>query len=474
MSRISVRFERFSNAPRMFRLYQTPQEGPEPSALQPFLLTPAEVAGTPRAAGEKLLAALKDNEDVSKALDFVLAQKNLIPVYLEMAKGAEIVDAFPWEFLFSDRQRFLALSQFWPIARSLYSATLPLVTFRELTILDGRPQIRVLVVLGAGDDWVWEWKAFRELRARANSQGCDLQLRILVGHRDASITINKETGAQIASAFTNLDQLWDLLRDEKFVPNVIHFLCHGTGGIEPIMHCATVLDHETRSKERMDVIAPSELLDRIPKTRFLWMIVLNCCELADATGDSQQSFARGLLGNEAPVVIAHREPIEVTDAAEVTRGLYESLFIKVKATTEPDAGEMEWADVLALARDKLLSKHRKGTAPQTAESTVQWSLPVIYVTASGFVMRTSHDHPDPTGSALAATESAIQGELLDVDQLPDEYRQHVENIDSSGSAPKLTEDAETAATGWLEQWSTPRRKSETSRKEDEKEGFATS
>jgi len=389
----------------------------------------------PRGAGERLFAALRNNQDVSGAFDFVLAQANLVPVYLEMAKGAESADAFPWEFLFSDTQRFLALSKFWPIARSLHSATLPKVTFRELTMVNGRPQIRVLVVLGAGNDWKWEWRAFRDLRNKAKELRCDLQLRILVGHGDAAKTINQEAGTRIASSFTNLDDLWTLLRSEEFTPNIIHFLCHGTGGSDPVMHCATILDHETGSKERFDAIAPSELLDKIPKTQFLWMIVLNCCELGDATTPSQQSFARGLLGNEAPVVIAHRAPIEVTDAAEVTRGLYESIFAKADSATQQDTPEeVDWADVLAMARDRLINKHRQGTGPQTAENTVEWSLPVVYVTSSGFVMRTRHGDPDPTASAHAATTLAMQGELLDVNQMPNHYRQDIENINSPGGA----------------------------------------
>jgi hypothetical protein len=434
MSRIAIRFERFSTAPCTFRLYQTPQRGREPSVVQPFPLAEEQARGTPKFAGERLFAALRNNQDVSGAFDFVLAQANLVPVYLEMANGAESADAFPWEFLFSDAQKFLALSKFWPIARSLYSASLPNVTFRELTMVNGRPQIRVLVVLGAGKDWEWEWRAFCDLRDKAEEKGCDLQLRILVGHSHAAMEINHDAGKNIASPFTNLDELWALLRSGIFSPNIIHFLCHGTGGTDPVMHCATILDHETRSKERFDAIAPSELLDKIPKTQFLWMIVLNCCELGDATTPSQQSFARGLLGNEAPVVIAHRAPIEVTDAAEVTRGLYESIFAKAYSAIQQDTPEVDWADVLAIARDRLISKHRQGTGPQTAENTVQWSLPVVYVTSSGFVMRTKPGDPDPSASAHAATTLAMQGELLDVDQLPDHNRQDIENINSSGGA----------------------------------------
>jgi hypothetical protein len=466
MSRVAIRFERFSNGPCTFRLHQTPQVGSEPTIFEPFPLTQAQVQGPPRTSGETLFASLENNDDVSKAFDFVLAQETLVPVYLEMAKGAESVDAFPWEYLFSNTQRFLALSKFWPIARSLYSASLPNVTFRELTIRAGQPQIRILAVFGAGDDWKWEWKAFRDLLKEAEKQGCDLRLRILVGHASASREINHEAGGRIAWPFTNLDELWTLLRDETFLPNVIHFLCHGTGGTDPVMHCATILDHETGTKERFDVIAPSELLRQIPKTRFLWMIVLNCCELADATAESQQSFARGLLGNEAPVVIAHRAPIEVTDAAEVTLGLYESLLKKANVAAEVGAREVDWADVLALARDRLISKHRKGTGPQTAESTVQWSLPVVYVTSPGFVMLTNHGDPDPVGSARAATSSAMQGELLDVDQLPDEYRRHIDNVDSSAGSVEFAESVEAVAS--REAQIAP----EAAREEDEDEGFA--
>jgi hypothetical protein len=465
MSRIAIRFERFSNAPCTFRLYQTPQLGVEPSVVQPFPLTQAQAQGAPRTAGETLFAALMNNQDVSEAFDFVLELENLIPVYLEMAHGAQSADAFPWEFLFSDTQRFLALSEFWPIARSLYSANLPKVTFRELTVVANRPQIRVLVVLGAGNDWEWEWRAFRDLRDKADKMGCELRLRILVGHGDASTKINQEAGAQIACPFTNLDELWTLLRGEEFTPNVIHFLCHGTGGEDPVMHCATILDHETRSEERFDVIAPSELLRKIPKTQFLWMIVLNCCELGGTINPSQQSFARGLLGNEAPVVIAHRAPIEVTDAAEVTRGLYEAIFAKANQAAEQNAPEVDWADVLAIARDRLISKHRKGTEPQTAENTVQWSLPVVYVTSSGFVMRTSHGDPDPAGSARAATTSAMQGEFLDVDQMPDELRNDIENMNSPGGVEIPNEYAEASAAGEL------RTAIESSHEEDEEEGF---
>lgn len=223
--------------------------------------------------------------------------------------------------------------------------------------------------VGAGNDWEWEWKSFRALAQKAQDLGCDFRLRLLVGHSEAWKRINREAGAAIASAFTNLDELWALLRDEKFCPNIIHFLCHGTAGKDPVMHCATILDHETHSQQRLDIVTPGEILRRLPKNQFLWMIVLNCCELAEATAENQQSFARGLVGNEAPVVIAHRAPIEVTDAATVTCGLYESIFAKAAAASGESAQEVEWADVLAIARDKLLNNHRKGTGPQTEENT---------------------------------------------------------------------------------------------------------
>jgi hypothetical protein len=211
------------------------------------------------------------------------------------------------------------------------------------------------------------------------------------------------------------------------------------------MHCATVLDHETRSQQRLDIVTPGEILRRLPKNQFLWMIVLNCCELAEATAESQQSFARGLVGNEAPVVIAHRAPIEVTDAATVTSGLYESIFAKAADASGESAQEVEWADVLAIARDKLLNNHRKGTGPQTEESTVQWSLPVVYVTSPGFVMHTNHGDPDPVGSAWAATTVAMQNELLEVDQLPDEYRHNIQNVDSSSRGIEVPMEAEASA-----------------------------
>src|SRR5580692_2312218 len=156
MSRIVIRFKHPSDALYTFELDKTPQIGKEPKAVEPFTLAQAQVQGPPRTSGETLFAALEANKEVAEAFDFVLGQETLVPVYLEIAKGAESTDAFPWEYLFSNAQRFLALSKFWPIARSLYSANLQDSRARELTIISGRPQIRVLAVFGAGDDWEWE------------------------------------------------------------------------------------------------------------------------------------------------------------------------------------------------------------------------------------------------------------------------------------------------------------------------------
>lgn len=435
MNRIGIRFERPSNGPCMFRLYQTPRrDGREPMEVQSFSLTGAQIGEKPKEAGEALLTELRNNNDVSDAFDFALAQEDLVPVYLEMAKGAEIADAYPWEFLFSDHKRFLALSGFWPVARSFYSATYSNVTSRELTISSNLPQVRVLAVFGAGDDWVWEWKAFHDLRAKAAEMGCDFQLRILVGHANAADQINREAGSRIASPFRNVDELWELLRGEVFVPNILHFLCHGTSRTDPAMHCATILDHETGLEERFDVIAPSELLSHIPQTDFLWMIVLNCCELGDGKTPSQQSFARKLLGNEAPVVIAHRAPIEVTDAEYVTRGLYQAIFKKALKVLHEDDSEVDWADVLDIARERLIAKHKKSlgqsyTAPEAAEKTVQWSLPAVYVTSPPFIMHARQEPPDPTSNAHDVTFSALRRELLDVSHLPHNYRREINRRD---------------------------------------------
>lgn len=80
-------------------------------------------------------------------------------------------------------------------------------------------------------------------------------------------------------------------------------------------------------------------------------------------------------------------------------------------------------------------------------------------------MRTNHGDPDPVGSAWAATTVAMQNELLDVDQLPDEYRRNIENVDSASSG--ITLPAEVEASSFTQPEATA-----SQRADDEEEGFA--
>ena len=118
--------------------------------------------------------------------------------------------------------------------------------------------------------------------------------------------------------------------------------------------------------------------------------MLNCCESAAAgPRDNLQSLALMLVRDAAlPAVVGMREPVSSIDASTFTRAFYSALLAEVdgrRAGTVPADEPLNWARYAVRARTTLLDRYQMPRT-EAAESTREWTLPVVYLRPDPFVV----------------------------------------------------------------------------------------
>jgi hypothetical protein len=138
-----------------------------------------------------------------------------------------------------------------------------------------------------------------------------------------------------------------------------------------------------------------------------WLLVLNCCESAAAgPKDNLQSLALMLVRDAAlPAVVGMREPVSSTDASTFTKAFYTALLAEVdgrRAGTVAADEPLNWARYAVCARTTLLDQHQMPRT-EAAESTREWTLPVVYLRPDPFVV-TVPAAPVPVAPVLVPPE----------------------------------------------------------------------
>ncbi|HEX6871136.1 MAG TPA: CHAT domain-containing protein [Micromonosporaceae bacterium] len=366
-----------------------------------------------RAAGELLFTALAEAPALSPALTAALRIQppDQRPIYVNVT-GLSLGQALPWETLFAPAiHDFLSLDPRWPVGRIVPGARPEPTPWR----LD--PPLRIAAVLSClGVPADEEWQA---LRAAVEESGLDCRVCLLVSENELyqRIEAARLPWADLAKVPSDYAGLQSLIT--RFNPHVLHLFCHGsTGHGGPHLEVAVGSDWLTGTADRSHFLESRGIRELTPVTAATpWLIVLNACESATpATLDvGPQTLASALVADYAvPAVVGMRQPVLSVDAARFTRRFYASLFETLRRALDRSAAELgiDWASLAVTARDAL-RRGRDSLPPTSAAArTTQWTLPVVHVRPTQFMLQIVTPAALGPESNRARLESSLLEALL--------------------------------------------------------------
>jgi hypothetical protein len=338
-----------------------------------------------RAAGQKLYNALVEIDPVRQMFarihgtSTVGGPPSMFPLFVRL--DAPDAENLPWEALFRDSFIVLDRDQRWPIGRLAATTARAAPLHRAIA-----PELRIAIVIAAqGEKGVAEWRSHSAAIEQAN---LPINILVLVSEDAVRAAVNADaTRWQTGGVPCTVDVVYTgdkellLKRLRTHLPNVIHFFCHGAA--EPLPR----LDLESRSDRtagagQSSIVLSAEDLKPLAQMGTLWLIVLNCC----GSGKSNlhlNSFAQQLVEAGAPAVVAMRESVDVCDANVFSKLFYTDLLLQFVAVFNWRAApnfpppflipEDIWLRAVHRARVQLSS------APRSADSSVEWTYPVVYV-----------------------------------------------------------------------------------------------
>ena len=335
--------------------------------------------------GERLLAALRQNEAVSTALHNALEQPRC-PISVLFAGKTKNGIALPWETLFDPAwPGFLELGGKTPTSRAVrtsQSGAAPAVLDRPrmLAVLSA-PRPGGAQLPGLSDDW--SYVELQQIMEAIEESGVTVDLRVLTSEPSV-LKMAGERGLT-AKKITDASAVVRMIAD--FEPHFLHFFCHGTDKPSPQLMLYQPADiHTGTPRLRID----ADLLTR--DVGYTCLIVLNSCSGA-AAAEGTQSMAHELVSKRFPAVIGMREPVEWHDATKFTSALYRNMLPMLKSRAS-DRLDLRIMAALEWPRRAILDKF--GAAPDAAERQREWTLPVIYTRPGSTqipVMRAEVDEP---------------------------------------------------------------------------------
>ncbi len=350
--------------------------------VRPLELAALPAWGTPDAVvarGRLLRDALRKHAGIAAVLDSLgtTVAGSQAPLYVKLSEGdAELI---AWETLCDVGDRFVALDRRWPIGR----ITDPASMIARPTPLFRLP-VKLLAVISAhgiaGQER--EWLELRDAADDARAAGMPVDLHVLTGDPAVYAQVSADSLAgrpwvSVAGIEASSAKVLGAIR--RWRPNIIHFFCHGrAGNSDQLLELATAEDFADPAVTRGSVTIDGDQLEAFGEALDNpWLLVLNCCEGAQASHDSL-SMAHRVVSSAFPAAFAMLEPVDASDAHEFTRAIYASMLSEL-ATVKArlDAGQtvrFEWASITHDARDAINALHQGDAATRH-----EWALPALYV-----------------------------------------------------------------------------------------------
>ncbi|HLS46464.1 MAG TPA: CHAT domain-containing protein [Ornithinicoccus sp.] len=341
--------------------------------------------GAVRAAGRALFDAVMANKDLAPHLTAALQVQppERYPVFVELTTpGAE---NFPWEALCSQEGDFLGLDERWAGGRIVETISpLPGVWRFE-------PPLRVAAVLSClGVPAADEWAALRDACA---ATGLPVRLLVLVSEEALHEEIAAAGLDWVTVEFVppTVQEIGERL--QMFDAHVLHMFCHGLSTeTSPHLQVAVRSDWLTATSSSLMVEA-QDIRTFNPRVGGLpWLVVLNSCETAGASGEEAvRSLALDLIyEGGVPAVVAMREPVRSDDAVLFTGAFYDQLLPEFEKllhdATENDP--VDWARLMVGARHQLAEQYEP--LSDQLGTKKEWTLPVVYTRPAVFRLQVGH------------------------------------------------------------------------------------
>lgn len=350
-------------------------------------------------AGDCLMAALRLQADVDGAIQSMLAQTSLSPLYLELGVDSWEAELLPWEALHDARQKFLAVDKdLWPVARRVEWWQTSPVSRTPKRAKGGLAVIKVLAVIApaktddhdtnAHDEWDALEKALTHLAGKSSPQ-VGIEFRVLVADDDVKSYIDAKGLNDVTVAI--LDQKDTILAEVRnYAPHVIHVYGHGVASGGGHIELADSDDIEDDQGAASISIDADDLLGEARSSLVpVWLVVLNCCKTSANPG-SAWSFAHDLISEHIPLAVGMGEKVDAVDCHTFAGALYPELIDRVEralAANSGAGGAVEWAPMLRLPRHALRERTRGGLSPYDAEKTYKpWTFPGLYAYPADFTL----------------------------------------------------------------------------------------
>jgi hypothetical protein len=371
-----------------------------PSAGPFQMLANGQLApGTVKEAGKHLYAALSKHPATPNVMMQMgtAGHDDVCPIYIHL--DSHDAEELPWETLCDAGHGFFALDRRWQIGRIVRDSAGIKQIERALD-----PPLRLLIVLAAAkiqeapQEWHNLHKTVRNFVATAPPELQRFHIRALVcdpALYDEIAIIKPDPhappGAEIRIEPKFLaDKIMLFQEIEEFRPHLLHFFCHGSTLNGPHLEMATRSDW-MRKEDGSIYVEPNELRQVSGIDQHAWLVVLNSCQGAMGSGEAR-SLARSLVTAGFPAVVGMRESVASADAnlfcGEFYRALLAELGRALSINTDPQA-QVEWVRALYGPRQQLCTLLGKKGQPTSLAATEckQWTLPVLYVGRTEFVLR---------------------------------------------------------------------------------------
>ena len=319
------------------------------------------------------------------------------PVPLYFADWSPASQGKAWESI-SVKGAFLALGGRRPVGRMICSTA----EIGESVKRNYTSPLRLLVVISAAkvngvDEWNQIYQGLKDSRL-------DFKIHAIVAHPDLIELLKilndpAVTYEMLHSEDALVARYDDMIRRRvvSFMPDVLHFFCHGLVTTnQPMIELATRTDHVTEAS-RGSVLLGEEFFDGL-RASTIWLVVLNCCN--GAVPKNGASLVKKVVEKGFPAAIGMQAEVSVRSAAIFSGELYRTLASAIQENLFDikAPGSVEWAVEWAT----LLTKPRVQLCQQlggvcNAAAIKDWIHPVLYVRREAFTLVQGEDRQNLLG-----------------------------------------------------------------------------
>ncbi len=327
--------------------------------------------------GDRLAEGLCKHQAIAQVLQRAFGANGADVHTVGLTVRAEQGRQIRWETLRDPQGRFVALDGRCHIGRTVRRLAGTPQAAREFV-----PPLRLLAFLsGAGLDATEEWDALSAAVFKARDKGLPVEADVRIGQDALRDQARAEAAARHPGAIrvgavpASAGELEVEIRDAR--PHILHFFCHGKAAMgASFLELATAKDHALGLPGSVGVAI--DVLTTLAELRDVWLVVLNCCEGAQAASDIDSMAERMVENAGLAAAIGMLEPVAVGEASRFCAALYPELFHVLDDVLKMQPGMGTRFVNLAPAMSRPRRALRDMAPP--LRPGARWTLPVLFQT----------------------------------------------------------------------------------------------